>query len=109
MEYEKEHYKSLPRNSLRSKRFRLVSEQRNTEEGEMKGDPKSAPLFSRSLTLVPRSFLLNRTETLATQANLGSTFLRHFRSGAVRGLKPSLLTVHGGEGEGAGEGEGVAR
>ena len=25
------------------------------------------PLFSRSLTLVPRSFLLNRTETLATQ------------------------------------------
>ena len=29
-----------------------------------------APLFSRSLTLVPRSFLLNRTETLATQAIL---------------------------------------
>ena len=27
-----------------------------------------APLFSRSLNLVPRSFLLNRTETLATQA-----------------------------------------
>ena len=27
-----------------------------------------APLFSWSLTLVPRSFLLNRTETLATQA-----------------------------------------
>ena len=27
-----------------------------------------APLFSRSLTLAPRSFLLNRTETLATQA-----------------------------------------
>ena len=27
-----------------------------------------APLFSRSSTLVPRSFLLNRTETLATQA-----------------------------------------
>ena len=27
-----------------------------------------APLFSRSLTLVPRFFLLNRTETLATQA-----------------------------------------
>ena len=75
---------------------------------EMKGEPKSAPLFPRSLTLVPRSFLLNRTETLATQANLGSTFLRHFRSGAVRGLKPSLLTVHGG-GWGRGAGEGVAR
>ena len=29
-----------------------------------------APFFVRSLTLVPRSFLLNRTETLATQANL---------------------------------------
>ena len=29
-----------------------------------------APLFSRSLTLVPRSFLLNHTETLATQAML---------------------------------------
>ena len=28
-----------------------------------------APLFSRSLTLVPRSFLLNRTETLAAQAS----------------------------------------
>ena len=30
-----------------------------------------APLSSRSLTLVPRSFLLNRTETLATQASCG--------------------------------------
>ena len=29
-----------------------------------------APLFSRSLTLVPRSFLLNPTETLATQAKV---------------------------------------
>ena len=29
-----------------------------------------APFFARSLTLVPRSLLLNRTETLATQANL---------------------------------------
>ena len=27
-----------------------------------------APFFSRSLTLVPLSLLLNRTETLATQA-----------------------------------------
>ena len=34
---------------------------------EMKREPQ-APLFSRSLTLVPRSFRLNRTETLATQA-----------------------------------------
>ena len=29
-----------------------------------------APFFARSLTLVPRSLLLNRTETLATQAIL---------------------------------------
>ena len=27
-----------------------------------------APFFARSLTLVPRSLLLNRTETLATHA-----------------------------------------
>ena len=37
-----------------------------------------APLFSRSLTLVPLSFLLNRTETLATQAMI-SAINRHFR------------------------------
>ena len=41
---------------------------------EMKREPLPAlllaPLFSRSLTLVPRSFRLNRTETLATQAIL---------------------------------------
>ena len=29
-------------------------------------------VFARSLTLVPRSLLLNRTETLATQANQGA-------------------------------------
>ena len=29
------------------------------------------PLFARCLTLVPHSLLLNRTETLATQAKLG--------------------------------------
>ena len=85
--------------SLRSKRFRLVSEQRNTEEGTLGFDRARnetrakkerggggregrkpsflphplpalllAPFFSGSLILVPRSFLLNRTETLATQA-----------------------------------------
>ena len=30
-----------------------------------------APFFARSLTLIPRSLLLNRTETLATQAIFG--------------------------------------
>ena len=32
------------------------------------------PFFARSLTLVPRSLLLNRTETLATQANVRPPF-----------------------------------
>ena len=81
--------------SLRSKRFRLVSEQRNTEEGTFGFDRARnetrakkrkrgggregrkpsflphplpahllAPFFSGSLILVPRSFLLNRTEML---------------------------------------------
>ena len=43
---------------------------------EMKREPKNdplpavllAPFFAQSLTLVPRSLLLNRKETLATQA-----------------------------------------
>ena len=96
--------------SLCSKRFRLVSGQRNTKEGDFRFWPREkwnenqkvkegggggegrkrsfpsflphpllglllAPLFSRSLTLVPRSFLLNRTETLATQAILGISLL----------------------------------
>ena len=34
-----------------------------------------APFFARSLNLVPRSLLLNRTETLATQARLYSVTL----------------------------------
>ena len=59
--------------SLRSKRFRLVSEQRKTEEQDSRVWPrekwnKSQKMKVRSLTLLPRSFLLNRTETLATQA-----------------------------------------
>ena len=35
-----------------------------------------APFFARSLTLVPRSLFLHRTETLATQAN-SSSLIRH--------------------------------
>ena len=34
------------------------------------------PFFARSLTLVPRSLLLNRTETLATQASHNVTSSR---------------------------------
>ena len=51
-------------NSLRSKRFRLVSEKRKTEERDS---------FARSLTLVRRSLFLNRPESLATQAILITT------------------------------------
>ena len=41
---------------------------------------KREPLFSRSLTLVPRSFLLNRTETLATQTNARAFSLTSFET-----------------------------
>ena len=37
-----------------------------------------APFFARSLTLVPRCLLLNRTEMLATQASLIQTFYETF-------------------------------
>ena len=81
--------------SLRSKRFRLVSEQRKTSFGRLRNETRAkkwksgeregkegnflphplpalllAPFFAQSLTLVPLSLLLNPTETLATQANL---------------------------------------
>ena len=52
-----------------------------------------APFFARSLTLFPRSFLLNRTETHATQASLAMGSLRgRCKKGRGRGEgeKPSL-------------------
>ena len=66
--------------SLRSKRFRLISEQRRSRRGifgfdRARNETRAkkctfllAPFFARSLTLVPRSLLIDRTETLATQA-----------------------------------------
>ena len=36
------------------------------------------PFFARTLTLVPRSLLRNRTKTLASQANLQRKFLYRF-------------------------------
>ena len=54
--------------SLRSKRFRLVWQQEKAEERDFRFWPREKWNESRSLTLVPRSLLLNRTETLATQA-----------------------------------------
>ena len=66
------------RASLRSRRFRLVSEQKKAQvlaAREMKRqEPKNerggrgSQFFTRSLSLVPCSLLLNRTKTLATQA-----------------------------------------
>ena len=47
-----------------------------------------APLFLRSLTLVPLSFLLKRTETLATQASLGQIQLIELV------ILMSLLIIH---------------
>ena len=60
--------------SLRSKRFRLVSEQKKKKQGTgfsvlTAREMKREPFFAPSLTLVPRSLLLNRTETIATQAS----------------------------------------
>ena len=46
-----------------------------------------APFFARSLTLVPRSLLLNRTETLATQARSGTV------SGSIVFRYPSMTQV----------------
>ena len=78
----------IPAGSLRTKRFRVVSEQRKTEErrgtrfsvlavGKMDKSQKMkegedlllASFFARSLTLLPRSLLRNLSKTLATQAN----------------------------------------
>ena len=65
------------RASLRSRRFRLVSEQWKASvlaAREMRPVPKNerggrgSQFFARSLTLTPCSLLLNRTKTLATQA-----------------------------------------
>ena len=57
------------KNSLRSKRFRVVSEQRKTEERWGTGFS-----VARCLPLVPCSLLRNYTETLATQATERPTF-----------------------------------
>ena len=60
--------------SRRSKHFHLVSEQRKTGFGRTRNETRAtlflAPFFARSLTLVPHSLLLNRMETLATQAKM---------------------------------------
>ena len=91
--------------SLRSKRFRLVSEQKKNEERDFRfwlrekwNESLSSPplpallfalFFARSLTLVPRSLLLNRTEALATQATKFPARLRGSRSEKPRSREPS--------------------
>ena len=52
--------------SLRSKRFRLISEQKKTEERGFRFWPREK--WNESQKLIFRSLLLNRTETLAMQA-----------------------------------------
>ena len=59
-----------------------------------------APFFARSLALVPRSLLLNRTETLATQARYFCTILVNQR-GSLRWLKTVLRAVSGNSRDGA--------
>ena len=57
--------------SLRSRRFRLVSEQRKTEEQDFRfwqREEWNESQKARSLTVVPRFLHRNGTETLATQA-----------------------------------------
>ena len=92
--------------SLRSKRVRLVSEQKTKNEerdfrfwlrekwNESLSSPPLhglllAPFFARSLTLVPRSLLLNRREALATQATKFPARLRGSRSEKPRSREPS--------------------
>ena len=83
-------------------------------------DPaRNAPFFARSLTLVPRSLLLNRTETLATQAikNVSVAFSSHsllntdtrtlhtvYHVPLLSKLKKSVEALLGGGGGGRGEG-----
>ena len=54
------------------------------------------PFFARSLTLVPRSFLLNRTETLATQASYVIIFfiLSIFHFGCISNIFLATLVYH---------------
>ena len=62
---------------MHSKRFRFsfgAKKDRGTGSslgfGRARNETRAKkPFFARSLTLVPRSLLLNRTETLGTQAN----------------------------------------
>ena len=63
--------------SLRSLRFGAKKDQGTgfsvLAAREIKQEPKNEStyvIFERSLTIVPRSLLLNRTETLTTQAAL---------------------------------------
>ena len=60
------HQKNVQVASLRSKRFRLISEQKKTKERDFRFWPREK--WNESQKLIFRSLLLNRTETLAMQA-----------------------------------------
>ena len=57
--------KERPRNGISVLAAREMKQEPKTESG---GALLLTPFFARSLTLAPRSLLLNRAETLATQA-----------------------------------------
>ena len=61
--------------SLRSKRSRVVSKQRKTEERDLRSFPREKWNESSNLSLIPCCLLRNRTETLSTQATLGRNLL----------------------------------
>ena len=68
----------MARHSLSNKRFRLVLEQRKTEEQDFWFWPREK--WNES-TLVPCSFLQNRTEMLATQVRQDiAVYLLHART-----------------------------
>ena len=63
---------------------------------EIKRESKNAPFFAQSSTLVPRSLLRNRTETLAAQAYVHSTlWLRLlFNCNRLWSHQSHFITVH---------------
>ena len=77
------------RSSLRSKRFRLVSEQRETEERDFRFWPREKWNESAVFDSLPRSLFRDRTKTLATQAKCVPTITVV----NCRGLKPVVYFV----------------
>ena len=58
----------------RDSRFWSREKWNKSQKNESGGALLLTPFFAQSLTLVPRSLFLNRTETFATQASTSSTY-----------------------------------